>query len=302
MVATNKNLRTRRSLTGAELEASSVLVTALEKRFRTFCARRQDLSRRRTPETIHDLRVATRRLIAVIDVVNPIVESEQLRRSRRRLKRLLSSMNALRDSEILRRDLTPLARRFRALSPLLTGIRRTQRDLLSTASAGSSRIDLAELENSLAFAISALGTTLTQPGGREAMATLVRAGYASAYLRFVHDLSRIAVRNPDSFHRLRVGLKRLRYTCEVLRPLQIGPQRAEIRNMATLQTVLGDLQDLMVLQRAIQGYASNDARDPGGSLIQVFRLLDMRKSKAISEALLAIRGTHQGLPMDFPAF
>src|SRR5512135_1118097 len=79
-----------------ESAAGATLVAALDGRWEKFLAELRRNRRRCTEPSIHDLRVATRRMIATLDVVGAVLPGGVPVQVRRKLKRLLKGFNELR--------------------------------------------------------------------------------------------------------------------------------------------------------------------------------------------------------------
>jgi CHAD domain-containing protein len=93
-------------MTEEKLDAGQLLLEALEKRWKTY---RTELKRCRTEfsnEAVHDLRVATRRLLAVIELLNTISPRPRLQKLPRALKDQLDEFDDLRDTQVMLAELS----------------------------------------------------------------------------------------------------------------------------------------------------------------------------------------------------
>src|SRR5271169_4629886 len=92
---------------------------AVEERWQRLSAELARNRRRCSEGGIHDLRVATRRLLAVLDLAGAVLPGEVSPRSRRALRRSLRSFSPLRDCHVRILALRALTRRFTVARPLL---------------------------------------------------------------------------------------------------------------------------------------------------------------------------------------
>jgi len=198
---------------------------------------RQDFN----PDAVHDLRVALRRCMAIADLHMALDPLEAWGEMRKIARRLFKPLGDLRDVQVMEEWIghlagaqDPAAIRLRTY----LGDREVElRKLAAEGVASFNRTNWLKLQNRLAK------RSLSLPLEDEVFQQFALERWQAA-----HDQHRQALRNRSrvSFHRLRIGLKRFRYTVE-----NFLPHRHELwgGDLRLLQDVLGELHDLFVLWR-----------------------------------------------------
>ena len=86
----------------------------------------------------------------------------------------------------------------------------------------------------------------------------VKVALATLFKNFSSSAEEAEEGNINAFHRLRISLKRLRYTSEILLPLFPWISEARLNNMHALQQVMGDIHDLDLLIRKMKDEEVSD--------------------------------------------
>ncbi len=195
-------------------------------------------------EAIHDLRVGSRRLRALIDLLEPAVGRRALRRLRRPIRGLTRELGQLRNLDESRRllqeleepDLTPL------LGDLAHRRRRESRRILRLVE----ELPCKRLQRGLRDAAARMPA-----GGR--LAGLLSSHSLTLY-RPIHDLlqlprlAELAIER----HALRIAIKKWRYFTELLEQLTGRDQTTLLAQLKTYQGLLGDLNDRELLLTQLQ--------------------------------------------------
>ncbi|HET9480962.1 MAG TPA: CHAD domain-containing protein, partial [Candidatus Polarisedimenticolia bacterium] len=184
---------------------------------------RRRVRRRGDPDSVHDLRVATRRLNEALDFHAEWLPARPRRRLARRARRIRRALGPLRDADVLVELVGVLMRKSgpddRARLAVLARVLEEQADGLRRK--GGVRVpgvrrragELMEaLRDGAPVGVRARGAELLaarMPSLREALAA-ARAG------------------KPDALHRLRIAIKRYRYTLEILDGAGVRPARAAV--------------------------------------------------------------------------
>ncbi|OLD63616.1 MAG: hypothetical protein AUI47_08640 [Acidobacteria bacterium 13_1_40CM_2_68_5] len=231
-------------------------------------------------EAIHDLRVATRRLQAALDIFGPYLPDRERRRLDRRARTIRRKLGAQRNACMVLEVLSQI-------SPRLPGYEKRfaaglKHRLGKTSAAGrraARRKGLPGLRKRLA----ALLRALRREGAatRSGPAPAIDPARAVAVLRACRE-----ARDGDAeaLHRLRIAIKRHRYAMEILAEAGVGGLRPAIREARVLQTHLGDLHDLDLLIDLVH----QEAHRPGGeSLLR--RLLRRRQAERVMSRLSRYR-------------
>ncbi|HUI39025.1 MAG TPA: CHAD domain-containing protein [Candidatus Nitrosotalea sp.] len=196
-----------------------------------------------SPEAIHDLRVALRRcrsMAAGLAAVDPYPAWNEMRKASRKLFRRLGEL----------RDLQVLQEWLNRLSDESDPVRQSLAEVFSAREP--------ELKTQVAKALGAFDRTQWTLWSRafpDRARRLVPDGLVAQHLALeswekARALHRRALRNhnPASWHALRIGLKRFRYTAENFLP---GPYAGWAAGLKRIQDLLGDVHDLDVLSATL---------------------------------------------------
>ena len=278
-------MKTTRTERAAPLPADipGFLLRALEGRWHRFAAELAQNRRRCTEPGIHDLRVATRRLLAVLDLAVGVLPGEVPPRARRLLRRYLRSFSPLRDCHVRILTLRAYTRRFTVARPLLREARAEERTLVREAARTIARFDQAALEHEVTAIARAL---MALEGGSAVAAGQVLAGAAAKkYLRVASRRRKVAASSARSIHRLRVAFKEFRYTVEVLLPMYPALEGRRLKAMRAFQDCMGEIQDIEVLIDVVARFALKRGASFPASVLSFQRHLAERK-RALVEAFL----------------
>jgi len=240
-----------------------------------------------TPESIHKVRTAARRLRAVLSVFKRELSPALSRDYRRALKCVTRKLGRLRDADVAHQSVEKLCaerhgrRRdeLKSLSSALESRRLRQALVLQAHLTGSPWLKaVATLRSDVNFIL-----TNEQPMASVALTLRAhRRGRLLARLRK-------SERSPERLHRLRRKVKTLRYLSEEMRAIGIGRVREEeAAALVGLQDILGKLQDLEALRHALRRYAQH--RGAAGELRvqaaarrkQLLRDFDERRAALLS--------------------
>lgn len=244
------------------------------------------------PDAIHDLRVATRRLQQVMNLVYPPPHSGEIRKLYRGLKRCRSSLSEIRNYDVLlervnaalSRKRTARREAWEAVGDYLRELRsaRMEKSLRKLAKANLSAIyvrlkeclptDAETAHAASGFGGDGAGPALTSEQFYERISIAVKAVWTELELeiaqsRHVHDAAVL--------HRTRIAAKRARYLIEVIHAFDVSGSKEALIWLRSLQTQLGDWHDLVVFEEAVIGMIADPdfLRDRLELAIQIERLI-----------------------------
>lgn len=198
-------------------------------------------------ENLHQLRVATRRLLAHLD----LLRTTALRPARWELKRLLRATAAARDAQIQARLLDRLVRDRRH-----PGLKRFRRRLKKRAW---------RLARELAKELKSHPPKLRQirPGRLcppPQAATAARRALRQAFNRLQTQLRNARTGDADVRHRARIALKKFRYMAEVGPPARPGSGVPQFKRLHAVQSALGQLHDFDLFLHRLEKFAARHKR------------------------------------------
>jgi CHAD domain-containing protein len=108
----------------------TLLLDAVDERWETFRSGLKRCQKKSSEEAVHDLRVATRRLMSLLDLLANIHHEGTLRQAQRRLKRLLDRFGPLRDAQVQLRSVEKMLPSFPDLQGFYAYLVKRERKLV----------------------------------------------------------------------------------------------------------------------------------------------------------------------------
>ena len=123
-----------------------ILAAALDSRWQSYCKQLRQCQEKFSEEAVHELRVATRRLLAQFTLLSCVAPSAALEKARRILKRRLAALGDLRDTQVQRLFIEQKAAGFPELVLLRGWLQRRERRLAKSAAEQVNRFKTRKLE------------------------------------------------------------------------------------------------------------------------------------------------------------
>jgi CHAD domain-containing protein/CYTH domain-containing protein len=243
------------------------------------------LSAARDSETLHDFRVALRRLRSWLRALAPSLEGSLPRACVRRLGRMARESNAGRDAEVFLAWLTTTEpqlspRDRRAAKWLINRFQRQEREAESELESRLKR-DFQRTRERLEDRLSTYHVEAHVHGGlREPLfgsviANLMRA-HSEELRRHIRRVR--TVDDVEESHRARINGKRLRYLLEPIAPHVTGGPELLTR-LRSLQDSLGDLHDAHVWLSVLRHVVADIALEEGRQMANALTDLEHRRKK-----------------------
>ncbi len=223
------------------MDAKTILLESLDTRWKKFRAELKTCRNEFSEEAVHDLRVATRRLLALFDLLRALIPRKRVQKIRRALKDQLDELDDLRDTQVLLADVSEFIHDIPELKIFQEQLQKNEKTYLRhTRKAIRSRKtgELTDRIEKVGGMIAAL------PG--EALREQTLAAADDRFARVLQTYAAMDTENIPSIHKLRVAFKKFRYTVEIVHPLLENFPAANFERMHNYQSMMGDIQDLEV--------------------------------------------------------
>lgn len=252
-----------------------LLLETLEKRWRKYLEELERCRAEFSNEAVHDVRVALRRLLALIRLLNSIAPRPRLRKLGRALKRQLDAFDDLRDTQVMLAEIAGTLRNLPGLAEFQSHLERVERRLLKDLRKKIGNLDLKEISRRIWKT-------------HEALAGEENADSAAPILQSVDDAflvvrqryERIDPAQPATIHRVRVAFKSFRYMIEIAHPLLKDFPLDNLKRMHDYQSMMGDVQDAEIFLKNLADFdASSSAAEP------VRSHYELRRADAVSAYL-----------------
>ncbi len=233
-----------------DTDALSLLAKTTKTRLRTLRNQTKLCRKQFSEEAVHDLRVAMRRLLALVDFLNFFAASPGLRKVRRSLKSHLDAFDSLRDTQVMLLETSQRLSELPEVEPFHRHLLKTEKRLLRRA-----QKDIEEIDNTYAKPIRAALKSL------DSLPADVFSPVDDAYHTVLSRLAMIDPANVSTIHRVRIAFKRFRYSFEIVQPLLPDMPEDLPAQMHSYQTLMGEIQDAEVLLRTLEEYNSRARKD-----------------------------------------
>jgi CHAD domain-containing protein len=265
--STDKDATTAEAAEGAgtpgEVQpAGPTLLEIAAERHRTLQAMLAGNAPTLSPDDVHDLRVAARRLTEVVGLFEPLMESTMAEAAEGSLKDLRQSAGELRDLDVMEEHLAarrlpgPVKHVSEAIRAELPARRETLERAVAaargTASVSGAMVYLARL-----FEMSAA------EGSREVALTKLAAALAKRAKRRRKQLKAAfgkaaSKQSPEALHAARIATKKLRYVLELGHESGVHRAGTELALLKKIQKVLGDHHDVHVIIESLETHLPTD--------------------------------------------
>ena len=240
-------------LTGGGRRLASRLEQAFKSVWRDYRLAFKGSQKKLSRTTVHQLRVKTRRLLAFVDLADPLLAGKVADGISRLIKEPFKTSGRLRDAQVMRDDVEGRLRRFPGAKRFRKELWRREKRLRRQLERNFRRTRLKPLKRRMDALGKELRAAAGKMGGRRALACLV-SGVDRAFAGVVTRQRGPSASRPQALHRTRIAFKKFRYMAEQLRPLI--PQKAGVPpgKLRSYQKLMGDIQDCETLMAALDKF------------------------------------------------
>lgn len=261
--------------------SQKTLLEALESRWKQY---RVELKRCRSEfsnEAVHDLRVATRRMLALIQMLHSITPRPRLQKLSRAFKGQLDEFDDLRDTQVILAELSEILQEFPQLQDFQKHLRFAEEKILRVLRKKTKKMEMTEVTRRIRKTHESLGTE-----NLEDLEFQVLQAVDDAYLLAKQRLVWVDPARSTTIHRVRILFKNFRYMVEIVHPLLKDFPPGNLKLMHDYQSLMGEVQDAEVFAQTLTDF-SEYAAFP--FLEPVRRYYEERHSNATSAYVQAMR-------------
>ena len=269
------------------VSAQSKLVKLTQRRLEKYATLLPRVLVSDDPETVHDLRVASRRLQQVLRVVAPIAPAKSIKKLTAALRRVRQTLGPCRDLDVnlALLDAKPeqsaggsVQRAWQSMADELASQRR--------ALIARSRHDIAA-QDLFKFINRVQSLLVPQESDFEPLEQIT-AAMAKAMEGWRKSFEAARERpDPAALHALRIAGKKLRYRAELLADLGQAKVRPLVKTLQAIQTALGDWHDRSVLLHRVAEFIGRPGFLADHPDIGRILLAEMEKERLRGDAGLA---------------
>ena len=235
-----------------KLDADQLLLDALEKRWRNY---RKEFKRCRAEfsnEAVHDLRVAVRRLLAVIELLNAISPCPRLQKLVRALKDELDEFDDLRDTQVMLAELSEVVQELPQLHDFQKHLQFMEAKMLRNLRKKIKGLESSEISKRILKTHESLRT-----GTKGDLKPQIVQAVDDVYLGARQRLDWVNLSRSVTIHRVRIAFKSFRYMVEIVHPLLDDYPVENLKRMNDYQALMGEIQDAEVFAQTLADYSEH---------------------------------------------
>ncbi len=233
------------------MSAQEILLTALDQRYEKYRAERKRCKVEFSEEAIHDLRISTRRLMALIDLLRVITPHPNLQKLRRALKDQLDNLDDLRDTQVMLVEISETFESLPELAPFQKSLQKREKRLLKIAEIEVRKFKLSAISKHIGNGRAGLAEFDNQDLPAHLLAVV-----DDAFLTVFQRKERVDPAQSATIHRVRVAFKKFRYMLEIIYPILPGFPVVNFKRMHDYQTIMGEIQDVEVFLHTLDDFSA----------------------------------------------
>jgi CHAD domain-containing protein len=218
---------------------------SLAKQWKRYRKELKRCQKKFSEKAVHNSRVAARRLLATIELLEGFLKPELVKKARCLIKEHLDIFDDLRDTQVQLVAVNTLQLTFPAARALCDWLQKREMRFRKRARNCVKRSRTRPLARLIAFSEDAFEKQVKK-NSADLAAKLLARSVNKAFLRTMQFKQRICTQQPKTIHRTRVAFKRFRYMVELLAE-HLSADEKMLAEMQHYQTMMGDIQDAEVL-------------------------------------------------------
>lgn len=251
-----------------------LLLTAFDERWDSYSRQLERCRSEFSKDAVHDLRVATRRILALIRLLQWILPHPRLKKLSRRFKLQLDAFDELRDTQVILDELSKILPDLPQLEEFQKDLEAREQKLLHSLQKKIEQFETDKIASGIQKTRAVLESELPEDTHQQVLQAV-----DNAFLRTRERLRQIDPTNLATIHQVRVAFKSLRYMVEIAQPLIKAYPSENLKKMDKYQTLMGEVQDAEVFTETISSYKENGSTS---DLEAVDRYEQRRHNEALS--------------------
>ena len=236
-------------------ENTNFLREIYKVRWRTYRSELKRCQNEPTEEAVHDLRVATRRLLALVDLLRAIVPHPRLQELRRTLMNQLKELNDLRDTQVMLVEVSESLGELPEIESFQKFLNKRERRLLRSTTKAIKSFKYSGVRKRM----DAVRKKILKQRLDKVLDSLMLQAADDRFSTVIRRYKRVDPANPGTIHRMRVAFKKFRYMVKIIYPLVPNYPENNFKQMHEYQGVMGDIRDMEVLLSTFEDFAERDA-------------------------------------------
>jgi CHAD domain-containing protein len=268
----------------SKLPANQLLLASLENRWKSY---RVELKRCREElsfEAVHDLRVATRRLLALIQLLNSISPRPRLQKLIRVFKDQLDEFDDLRDTQVILAEISEILQEFPRLQSFQKHLRYTEEKMFRILRKKIKKLETSEVTKRIRKTHESIEAEMN-----DELESQIMQAVDDAYLLTKQRYGWVDLARPATIHRVRIAFKSFRYMMEIIHSLLNAFPVENLKRMNDYQSLMGEIQDVEIFAQTLADFSEHDSYS---DLDPVHRYYERRHAEAISAYIKEMNELH----------
>ncbi|PWU16804.1 MAG: hypothetical protein C5B50_12720 [Verrucomicrobia bacterium] len=253
------------------------LADTLNKEWKNYRKRLKQCQRRFSERSVHELRIETRRLFSMMELLRPFQAGRKIEAAQEALKERLDAFDDLRDTQVQLVSVGAMRRRFAAAKPFYNHLRKCEQRFSKRTRKRIKGMKAKQLGALVTACCPDLPKAETLRASHIISDLLLRC-VGRAFSRAKQLRDRVDSRDTATIHQTRIAFKRFRYMVETLADCQPVEENELLKQMRDYQALMGRIQDAEVLLKTWDKYSLK--KEPPRKAAVAFRrqLLKERRS------------------------
>jgi len=231
---------------------NQLLLDALGQRWKNYCVELKHCHAEFSNEAVHDLRVAARRMLALIRLLNSISPHPRLQKLVRAFKDQLNEFDELRDTQVILAEVSQIIQELPQLQDFQEHLQRTEEKLLRNLRKKIKQFESAEINKRISKTHAAIAAETNSD-----LRSQVMQAVDDIYLITKQRCSWVDLTRSATVHRVRVAFKSLRYMIEIVQPLLKDFPMENLKRMNDYQSLMGEVQDAEVFVQTLADFSEH---------------------------------------------
>lgn len=231
-----------------------LLLEALEARWKNYKVELKRCRSEFSNEAVHDLRVATRRMLALIQMLHSIAPRPRLQKLSRAFKGQLDEFDDLRDTQVILAELSEILQEFPQLQDFQKHLRFAEEKILRVLRKKIKKMEMTEVTRRVRKTHESF-----EAESLEDLEAQVLQAVDDAYLLARQRLVWVDPARSTTIHRVRIAFKTFRYIVEIVHPLLMDFPPGNLKLMHDYQSLMGEVQDAEVFAQTLVDFSEYTA-------------------------------------------
>lgn len=244
------------------------LLSSFDERWMNFSMRLSSAKKETSMENVHHFRVATRRLLVLLDLLNNLLSQSKYEKLRKYLRGLRSNFNALHDTQMIIDSLIVAREKGLDTEPFLKRMQKTEKRLNKEVVKVISSLKQDHLFTNSIQIRTELVQILADPNFLDSQ-ILPKLDESYAEIKEISQL--INPSKVSTIHNLRISYRKFRYMIEILIPILHDYPTEHLVKMRSYQDMMGEIQNGEIILTHLNQISKNIAESKRAPVLSFYQ-------------------------------